>query len=153
MPKQIRRSRFAVWLLLIMILVMAFLLAWQKVEQEASSTALVVAGKRILDRANFYKQEWLLAGQPAQLNVQQKFIHYSAKGWPLPQHQTNKVDCGYWMDLLYQEQRVLGTLPKKINDNSTSSDFQCQYFYGNHEAILIGLVDDKFSVSVSFSSE
>ncbi|MBA5762105.1 MSHA biogenesis protein MshF [Vibrio sp. 404] len=153
MPKQIERSRLAVWFLVLVTLLFAFVIAWKKVEQEASDTALLVASNRIVERANFYKQQWLLSGEPDKLTLNHKVIHYSKSGWVKPLNLANKVDCHYWLALFYEEERVLESLPIKIKDNSKLSGFQCEYFYSREHAIYINLVDNKFSVGVSFSSE
>lgn len=153
MPKQIERSRFAIWLLLLIMLLFAFVVSWQKVEQEASETALTVASKRIVERANYYKQQWILSGQPQRLTLAQKLIRYSHSGWAKPINSVNKVDCNYWLELFYEEKRVLDSLPIKINDNSMQSNFQCEYIYTQESAIMISLIDNKFSVGVSFPAE
>ncbi len=153
MPKQIERTRLVVWLVVLITLLFAFIVAWQKVEQEASDTALLVASNRIVERANFYKQQWLLAGEPHELTFNHKLIRYSNSGWVKPLNSENKVDCRYWLDLFYEEERVLESLPIKIKDNSKLLGFQCEYFYSREHAINISLIDNKFSVGVSFSSE
>ncbi|MGF1909082.1 MSHA biogenesis protein MshF [Vibrio kasasachensis] len=150
MSKQIERSRFAVWLVLLITLLFAFVVSWQKVEQEANETALAVASKRIVERANYYKQQWILSGQPQRLTLAQKLIRYSHSGWAKPINLANKVDCNYWLELFYEEERVLDSLPIKINDNSMQSNFQCEYIYTQESAIMISLIDNKFSVGVSF---
>ena len=153
MLRQIERSRFIVWFSLITMLLLAFVLAWQKVDREASDTALLVASKRILEQANVYKQQWLLKKQPGQILINQKFIKYSANGWVTPLNSANKVDCKYWLDTFYQQERVLESLPIKFEDSSIGSDFQCEYTYSRGQAINISLIDGKFRVGVIFSSE
>lgn len=153
MPKQIIRPRFAVWAITIMVLLLALLVSWHKIEREASGTALEVASKRILERANFYKQQWLLAKQPQQLVIGQNVIHYTATGWVKPVNADNNLDCEYWLALLYQERQVLGNLPNKTHENSTSSSFQCKYYFEDSGAITIDLIGGKFNVDAIFTAE
>ncbi|OLQ88885.1 hypothetical protein BIY21_15620 [Vibrio ponticus] len=146
-------KRFAVWLMMIILLCGVLLFSWHKLMAQTESTALSVASKRILERANYYQQQWLLAGQPEQLQVNQKFIQFSAKGWALPLNQASKVDCNYWWKLFYEEQRVLGSLPDKINDNSKASNYQCDYSFSAKDRLEVSLIDDKFVVNVIFTAE
>ncbi|MEF1172233.1 MSHA biogenesis protein MshF, partial [Vibrio sinaloensis] len=59
----LRRMRFSAWLLVVMVLTASFMSAFQKVEIEANDSAFLVASKRIIERASFYKQKWLLQQQ------------------------------------------------------------------------------------------
>lgn len=149
----LERSRWVIWLVVLLIVLLAFTIAWKKVEREANDTALVVASKRILERANYYKQQWLLSGQPKRLSIEGRSLYFSQSGWVIPQQIADKTDCNYWLGVLYEEKRVLESLPEEIIDNSEGLDFSCQYSYSNEHAIYVELNDNKFSVSVSFSSE
>ena len=60
MINNLRRSRFVIWSVVILSIITGLLTAWRSVEIEATNTALLVASKRILDRANLYKQQYLL---------------------------------------------------------------------------------------------
>ncbi|EGU41682.1 MSHA biogenesis protein MshF [Vibrio ichthyoenteri ATCC 700023] len=147
------RSRWVVWLMVLLAILLAFIWSWQKVEQEASDTALTVASKRIVERANYYKQQWLLSGQPQQLTIEGRPLIFTHSGWVIPQKSANKTVCDDWLDVLYQERKVLESLPEKIIDNSDALGFQCEYSYSREHAIYVQLKNNKFSVSVSFSSE
>ena len=148
----LERSRWVVWLMVFVALLLAFMVAWKKVDQEASDTALLVASKRMLDRANYYKQQWLLSDQPRSLIIAGRPLHFSQSGWVIPQKIANKTDCNYWLDVLYEERKVLESFPEEIIDNSYGLDFECQYLYSREHAIYVELNHNKFSVSVSFSS-
>lgn len=149
----LERSRWVIWLVVLLVILLAFTMAWKKVEREASDTALVVASKRILERANYYKQQWLLSGQPKRLSIEDDSLSFTHNGWVIPQKMPYKTDCRYWLEILYPERKVLESLPKKITDNSSALAFSCHYLYSNEHAIYVELKDNKFSVSVSFSSE
>jgi len=41
----LERSRWVIWLVVLLVILLAFTMAWKKVEREASDTALVVASK------------------------------------------------------------------------------------------------------------
>lgn len=62
MINNLQRSRFAVWSVVILFLIVGLLSAWETVEEEAANTALIVASKRIVEQANLYKQQYLLKG-------------------------------------------------------------------------------------------
>ncbi|MFA0414357.1 MSHA biogenesis protein MshF [Vibrio renipiscarius] len=148
----LERSRMAVWFLVLLMLLTAFGVAWKKVDQEASNAALLLASKRILERTNYYKQEWLLADKPRTLTIDGRDLYFSASGWVLPQNSLGKFDCHYWLDVFYEEARVLDAYPNKIINNSTESYFQCHYFYGSKAGVEVELNRNKFDVSVIFSS-
>lgn len=63
MINNLRRSRFVIWSVVILSIITGLLAAWRTVETEATNTALIVVSKRILDRANLYKQQYLLNGR------------------------------------------------------------------------------------------
>lgn len=149
----LERSRWVIWLVVLLVILLAFTMAWNKVEREASDTALVVASKRILERANYYKQQWLLSGQPKRLSIEGDSLSFTHNGWVIPQKTPYKTDCRYWLEVLYPESKVLESLPTKITDNSSALDFSCHYSYSDEHAIYVELKNNKFSVSVRFSSE
>jgi len=152
MATNLERSRWTIWLLVILVLVLAFMLIWKDIEQEASDTALALVSKRLVDRASYFKQQWLLAKQPETLTIEGKQIVYSHMGWVKPINEAQQVDCEFWLEVLYQEKRVFESLPEKITDNSEGSNFRCEYFYSRGHALSMELKQDKFSVGVSFSS-
>lgn len=153
MLKQERCIQRAIWLIVLLVLILAFLHAWLRVEREASQTAMALASNNIYERSNYYKQQWLLAGQPTRLEIDQKFINYSARGWVTPFNQRSQVDCQYWFELLYPEQRVLEAMPLRIQNKSIADDFECHVFYPHNQRLDIQLVDDQFKVSVGFTAE
>ena len=80
----VERSRFVIWLLVIVILLLSFIIAWQRVEEEARDSAYLVASKRIIDRASYYKEQWLLAKQPNRLTIESRQLQFSDNGWLMP---------------------------------------------------------------------
>lgn len=161
------RTRLVIWLLLVVILLMTLMTLWRPVEQRASDTALVVASKRILDRANYYKQEWLLKKQPKRLYLQGKSLQeqtlqekesqeqvvaFSESGWPITIDDQANIDCVAWLKLLYPEERILEYVPVQINNVSKSDYYLCEYSYTQSVILLMSLKHNRFSVSVGFSS-
>lgn len=64
------RSRLVLWLVVICVLLLSLLTAVEKLQRDMSETAFQLAGKRMLERAGFYKQQWMLKGQPDQLEIE-----------------------------------------------------------------------------------
>ncbi|MGF1720176.1 MSHA biogenesis protein MshF [Vibrio kyushuensis] len=147
------RSQFVIWFLIIVILVMGFMLAWQKVDEEASDTALLVASKRIVERASYYKQEWLLNKQPSKLLIDGTTLTMSQAGWVTPIDQNQQVDCSFWLQVLYPDNRDLHSSSVLTENDADSMKYQCRYIYASDQVIVIQLVNDKFSVSVDFLTE
>ena len=146
----LERSRLVIWLLVIVVLLMSFMLAWQSVEHEANDTAFLVASKRMVERASYYKQQWLLFDQKAQFELDGKMLHFSPQGWLQPINEDHEVDCRYWLSSLYPEQRIMGHSPIEINADSIESDYQCYYLYDENRLISISLINSRFSTKVGF---
>lgn len=146
----LERSRLVIWLLVVVVLLMSFMLAWQNVEHEANDTAFLVASKRMVERASYYKQQWLLSDQKAQIELDGKVRHFSKQGWLEPINEDNEVDCRYWLNTLYPEQRILGQVPIDIDSETSASDYQCRYLYGENRFISISLIHQVFSTKVGF---
>ncbi|MFW7524589.1 MSHA biogenesis protein MshF [Vibrio ostreicida] len=147
----LKRSRVVVWALIVIVLVLNFVFMLESVEQNIDETAYLLASKRIIDRASFYKQKWLINEQQHTLTVEGKKIRFSASGWPLPVMSGNKTDCEYWLSLLYPEKRILDSLPASIEENTGFGDYRCVYTYDSNKSIHIQLVDHRFSVSIGFA--
>ncbi len=151
------RTRLVIWLLLVVILLMTLMTLWRPIEQRASDTALLVASKRILDRANYYKQEWLLKKQPKRLSLQGKrsqeqVVDFSESGWPVVIDDQANIDCVAWLNLLYPEERILEYVPVQINNVSKNDYYLCEYSYTQNVILVMSLKHNRFSVSVGFSS-
>lgn len=144
----LERSRLVIGLLVIIILVMSFLLAWKSVEREATDTAFLVASKRVIEQAGYYKQQWLLAGQKQPLELDGKLITYTASGWVLPVNAQKQKDCAFLLDALYPEKEVLGSFPVAINSEFIGSSYRCTYLYSQERFISIDLINNKFSANV-----
>ena len=146
----LERSRLVIWLLVVLVLMMSFLLAWQNVEREANDTAFLVASKRVLERANYYKQQWLLSGQQAQVEIDGEMVHFSPSGWVLPESRDHNDDCSQWLEMLYPDEEILGDTPIKVESDFINSEYQCRYIYKQDRFMSIGLIDNKFIVKVGF---
>ncbi|RTZ14313.1 MSHA biogenesis protein MshF [Vibrio aquaticus] len=146
----LERSRLVIWLLVVIVLVMSFLITWQNVEREANDTAFLVASKRVIERANYYKQQWLLSGQQAQVELDGEIVHFSPSGWVLPASREQEYDCSAWLEMLYPDEEILGDTPIEIESDFINSEYQCHYLYKQDRFMSIGLIDNKFFVKVGF---
>ena len=143
--------RLAVWLVMIIILIMSLLQAVEKLRPEAEDVAYAVAAKRILDRANFYKEHWLVGGTPQSMRVADQLIWFDNKGWPQPlRSEDGRADCRRWLELLHPEEGIFSDNPRYKNE-STSIGYQCRYSYYEKKAVVIRLQDGQFSVSVEYN--
>ncbi|MDK9737659.1 MSHA biogenesis protein MshF [Vibrio sp. D404a] len=147
MINNLRRSRFVVWSVVILSIIAGLLSMWRSVEAEATNTALIVASKRILERANLYKQQYLLNGHK-QVNEDGEPLRYSRTGWLIPIEQTD-VNCNYWLDQLYPNGRVLGLGNPKVEDLSDNARYRCRYQYTEKHQIEILLKGERFSVKAN----
>ncbi|MEZ9231133.1 MSHA biogenesis protein MshF [Vibrio amylolyticus] len=147
------RSQFVIWFLLVVILVLSFMLAWQKVDREATDTALLVASKRIVERASYYKQEWLLNKQPPKLLIDGEILMMSPSGWVVPINQNKKTSCLFWLKVFYPENRGLESSAAAMKEGIGDMNYQCRYTGDDNQVIVIQLVNDRFTVSVDFLTE
>lgn len=147
MINNLRRSRFVIWSVVILSIIAGLLSIWRSVEAEATNTALIVASKRILERANLYKQQYLLSGHK-QINEDGKPLRYSRTGWLIPIEQTD-VNCNYWLDQLYPNGRVLGLGNPQIENLSDSFEYHCRYQYTEKHQIEILLKGERFRVKAN----
>ena len=69
MANNVERSRLVLWLLAIIILMMSFVLVMEKLGKDVDDAAFLLASKRIIERATFYKQQWMLQGQHERLAI------------------------------------------------------------------------------------
>ncbi|MBF4245507.1 MULTISPECIES: hypothetical protein [Vibrio] len=153
MKTAIERSQFVIWGLIVFVLLMALLSAWQSIEKEANQTALAMASSKIVESANFYKQDWLLKGRPSTLIANGRLLNMSATGWVLPLAENeSSIDCRYWLSLLYPDEQLLESKVISIESAHQANQYQCRYVYSQKQVITIELLRDKFTVSVDFSA-
>lgn len=153
MKTAIERSQFVIWGLIVFVLLMALLSAWQSIEKEANQTALAMASSKIVESANFYKQDWLLKGRPSTLIANGRLLNMSATGWVLPLAENeSSIDCRYWLSLLYPDEQLLESKVISIESAHQENQYQCRYVYSQKQVITIELLRDKFTVSVDFSA-
>lgn len=149
-----RRARLSVWLFAVVMLLLGLLTGLQSVEGDASDSAFLVASKRVIERGNYYKQKWLLAGQPQRLNTESQVMAFSPHGWVLPTGREGKVDCHFWLELLYPEERVFKSRPVEVNNVSQGeAHYRCDYDYGDNRHLVIDLNNKRFSAKVVFVAE
>ncbi|WP_340480462.1 MSHA biogenesis protein MshF [Vibrio anguillarum] len=153
MKTAIERSQFVIWGVIVFVLLMALLSAWQSIEKEANQTALAMASSKIVESANFYKQDWLLKGRPSTLIANGRLLNMSATGWVLPLAENeSSIDCRYWLSLLYPDEQLLESKVISIESAHQVNQYQCRYVYSQKQVITIELLRDKFTVSVDFSA-
>lgn len=153
MKTAIERSQFVICGLIVFVLLMALLSAWQSIEKEANQTALAMASSKIVESANFYKQDWLLKGRPSTLIANGRLLNMSATGWVLPLAENeSSIDCRYWLSLLYPDEQLLESKVISIESAHQVNQYQCRYVYSQKQVITIELLRDKFTVSVDFSA-
>jgi len=147
MLNNLQRSRFVIWTVVILFLIIGLLSAWESVEEDATNTALIVASKRILEQANRFKQHYLLKGAEQQSDSEPP-KSYSSTGWVMP-ILGSKVDCHYWLDQLYPPKSILGLNSPRVEDQSDNIQFHCAYHYGDKYQIDILLKRERFSVKAN----
>ena len=149
----IERSRLAIWLLVIVCLMMSFMLVWQNVVKEANQSAFLLASQRIVERASYYKQQWLLSGQQNEITIEGRTLNYTSMGWIKPLGDRQQVDCSYWLDILYPQHEVLGNRPSQIENQIIDNGYHCNYLYSNNRLISITLIDNTFVAKTGFLAE
>ncbi|NVD07585.1 MSHA biogenesis protein MshF [Vibrio sp. JPW-9-11-11] len=149
----LERLRGVIWLLVLITLLMSFILMWQRIEQQANRSALQLVSQRITERASFYKQQWLLAKQPRQLELGQLRLNYTNMGWVKPINTLQQPDCQYWLEVLYPEQEIMGTVPTKIVNESIAGSYRCLYLYSEDRFVAISLIKNDFSARSGFLVE
>lgn len=139
--------RVAIWLAVIVALLAFLNFNWHKVDQKAESTTFDVVVGQMNERANGYRQQWLVNKQPDVLSVAKQTVHYDHNGWVKPIN-GNRVDCDWWLSLLYPN---LGwgyvDTPKSIL-KSDGLVYQCQYQFENNKVLNLKLSDKKLSITV-----
>ncbi len=138
-------ARFLLWLVLFCLLMMGVVMAWQHMQPQAEKTGFSVARKSILDRANDYKQYWLVHKQPGQLVINGKTIVFNPHGWVLPVTE-GKTDCRIWLAVLYPEVKIMGLALLGIDQQQQGDALMCRYRYQNRHSIVISLDKQRFKV-------
>lgn len=149
----LRRSRLITWLLVVMVLTLSLLLAWQNVEVKANDSAFLLATQRVVERASYFKQQWLLAKRNTPLEIDGRVLNYTNSGWIEPLDSDRQNSCIFWLEVLYPEKEILGKEPWKIVDDSTGTSYSCSYFYQQDRVFTINLIGNKFSAKVGFLAE
>jgi MSHA biogenesis protein MshF len=147
MLNNLQRSRFVIWSVVILFLIVGVLSAFKTVEEEATNTALIVASKRILEQANLFKQKYLLSGAE-QDNDSEHPKRYSRTGWVMP-IRGDERDCNYWLDQLYPQGSIFGLSSPGVEDKSDNIQFHCSYHYSDKYQIDILLRKERFSVKAN----
>ncbi|EEZ01351.1 MSHA biogenesis protein MshF [Vibrio sp. RC586] len=148
MANWLGRSRLILWTLLVFILLGVLFSMWQTMSRNTFATAFEVVSTRMTDRANLYKQQWFLQGQPSEIQIEGKTIALSASGWLFPK-QDQDVDCEKLLTLLYPDVTVLDLLPIIDGANSING-YQCRYQYGKEALVSVELKGRHFAVNVDF---
>ncbi len=137
--------RFLIWLVLFSLLMMGVVMAWQHMQPQAEETAFAVARKSILDRANGYKQFWLVHKQPVQQIMDGQPVTFNPYGWVLPVKE-GKTDCGHWLTLLYPERKIIGLALLGSESLQQGQTQICHYQYEGGHQLTIRLEGRRFRV-------
>ncbi|TXZ08910.1 MSHA biogenesis protein MshF [Vibrio mimicus] len=148
MANWLGRSRLMLWALLVLILLSALFSMWNGMSRNTLKTAFEVATLSMTERANLYKQQWFLQGQPPSVHIEGKTIALSPSGWVFPKRDQG-VDCEKLLTLLYPDLKVLDLLPTIDGENSTNG-YQCRYQYGQRAVIWVELKGRHFAVNINF---
>lgn len=147
-------SRFkpasALWGVLIILLMAALLWSWKKMKPDTTDTAYELATQAILDRANAFKQIWLVHKGPQRLNLDKQNYHFSTNGWLLPLY-ANKVDCHYWLTTLYPAGEIFGSKPENSYSIHMDDGYMCRYNYPE-KSVVIQLSSNQFTVRLEDSA-
>ncbi|WP_254413570.1 MSHA biogenesis protein MshF [Vibrio furnissii] len=140
------RSRLILWALVVLSLIAVLLMAWQPINRELDATAMTVANQRIIERANVYKQEWLLRGSPDEMAFDGQRLTFSPTGWVFPRQDDN-IDCGRLLQWLYPDEKILNIAPI-IHGENLSDGYMCYFDFYAHRSIKIILQNNRFTSSV-----
>jgi MSHA biogenesis protein MshF len=137
--------RFALWLLLVLLLLMSQLQLWQELEPEAEQAAFAVVSKRMLERANLYKEYWLLNGYPSQAVLEGRKVRFSDAGW-VQAPEVDKAGCVEWFSQLHPDQLVFNQNYQKVELFELSFGYQCRYLFDKGRHIDLRLEHNRLSV-------
>lgn len=139
-----------VWILVILSLLAVLLTVWQSLSREIQRTAFEVANGRIIERANVYKQEWLLRGKPQRSEIDGDWIEFSPHGWPYPHlndQLDNAVDCPALLAWLYPDVRIVNQ-PPVVTGTTLSNGYDCVFEYPGGNTLQIQLKNNRFSSQI-----
>lgn len=149
----VQRSKLITWLLVVIVLILSLLLTWRNVEVKVNDSAFLLATQRVVERASYFKQQWLLAKRKTPLEIDGKVLNYTNSGWVKPSDRDNQQSCDFWLDVLYPEKEILGKKPTRMTDESEGANYSCSYFYQRNRVVTISLIGNKFSAKVGFLAE
>lgn len=140
--------KMALWFAVICTLLLSLLSSVEKLRVNIEDTAFAVATKRIHDRANLYKQQWVLSGQPEQLTIDGHAVNFSSNGWVKPTNGDEFDLCLSWFWVLYPERVVIDETPSSVENFSELNSYRCDYVFSQGKRIRIELVEGKFSIDI-----
>lgn len=153
MIRELSRSSGLIWLLLVVAIFAVFVQIWRPVESEASKAAAEVSVKRMLERANLYKQEWLLQGKPQQLEMDGQRIPLSAYGWMPLKAQNGEFQCQSWLNVHFPEGRILEAHLLSIEEQEINDSYHCQFYYQGGLMVLVTQQGKVLKMSVEKMTE
>ncbi|QXO17112.1 MULTISPECIES: MSHA biogenesis protein MshF [Vibrio] len=143
-----QRSGLILWALVVLSLIAVMFSAWQPINRELQRTAFEVASGRMIERANFYKQEWLLRGQPQRSEIDGEWMTFSPHGWLYPRLDgEGAVDCNTLLAQLYPQVTILNQ-PPRVTGTTLSNGYECVFEYHNDNTIEIRLQNNRFSAKI-----
>ncbi len=142
------RVRFVLWFVLVVVLLTAMFSVWRSMFSDTLNTVLEMTRLQLIDRANAYKQEWVLQGRPAHLQIEQAEIPMQ-HGWVFPSSIKELIVKS--AILLYPDRKVLDWLPK-VTALLRANGYQWRYQYGNRVQLDVELKDRYFAINASFDA-
>ncbi|GAL10354.1 MSHA biogenesis protein MshF [Vibrio astriarenae] len=145
------RVQMAIWACLVVSLIAAFLWSWRKMERPVEDVAYIVAGKRILEQANAFHQDWLLMKRPETLTINDNKLVMSDKGWVMPIDENGYNNCNYWWSVLYPKGEVFNGQLERIEMIEDKENLSCYFYYLTEHEIVIHMVDGRIKIDVGLT--
>lgn len=136
----------AIWMFLVGILLATLAFNWQKIDDEASGTTFLMLENQITERANAYRQQWVISKQPSFIEYEGKKVQLDDNGWVLPLH-GNEVNCKWWLETLYPRLGSTYLAAPKTQMLSGYPTYHCRYKFNEEMVLDLVLNEKKLSIS------
>jgi MSHA biogenesis protein MshF len=144
--------RIVVWLIVVMLLIWGVVQGVSKVETNSDNSIMIIAGKNILDRANFYRQYWYVNDKPQQINQEGQEVRFNSKGWVLPST-NDHLGCSDWLNVLHPQDSLFSNEQPSYETYANGRDFACKFYYRQKNVLIMQVINSQFSVNVEFLVE
>ncbi|MBD1558972.1 hypothetical protein HC752_18715 [Vibrio sp. S9_S30] len=137
---------FAIWIFLVGILLATLVINWQKIDDEASDTTFLMLENQITERANAFRQQWVISKKPSVIEYEGEKIQLDGNGWVLPLLD-NKVNCKWWLETLYPRLGNTYLADPEITMISGYPTYHCQYEFKQKKVLDLVLSEKTLSIS------